>query len=174
MQADRAFAIATHARGIDGWMSFYAPDAIRIRYRGNMVKGFDEVRKFDLPNISDTTTTLNWEPTDAYVFRDGTIGSTTGRYSVVSRRAADAGKELGHGRYVTMWRRDAGRWLVIMDTGYPDPSPSTSSVTSPQPRAGPPTALAGSLQLQLKRKNPVPFQVRGWLLVAHPSYKLDQ
>jgi ketosteroid isomerase-like protein len=140
MQADRDFAVATHARGIDGWMSFYAPDAIRIRYRGNMVKGFDEVRRFDLPNISDTTTALNWEPTDAYVFRDGTIGSTTGRYSVVSRRAADAGKELGHGRYVTMWRRDAGRWLVIMDTGYPDPSPSTSSITSPQPMAGPPTA----------------------------------
>jgi hypothetical protein len=69
LQADRDFAVATHARGIDGWMSFYQPDAIRIRYRGNMVKGFDEIRKFDLPGISDTTTILNWEPTDAYVFR---------------------------------------------------------------------------------------------------------
>ncbi|HZD85324.1 MAG TPA: hypothetical protein VE052_05370, partial [Gemmatimonadaceae bacterium] len=66
MQADRDFAVATHARGIDGWMSFYAPDAIRIRYRGNMIRGFDEIRKFDLPNISDTTSILNWEPTDAY------------------------------------------------------------------------------------------------------------
>ena len=121
MQADRDFAVATHARGIDGWMSFYAPDAIRIRYRGNMVKGFEEIRKFDLPNISDTTSILNWEPTDAYVFSGGSIGSTTGTYSVVSRRAADAGKELGSGRYVTMWRRDDGRWLVIMDTGYPNP-----------------------------------------------------
>ena len=65
MQADRDFAVATHARGIDGWMSFYAPDAIRIRYRGNMVKGVEEIRKFDLPGISDTTTVLNWEPTDA-------------------------------------------------------------------------------------------------------------
>ncbi len=121
MQADRDFAVATHARGIDGWMSFYATDAIRIRYRGNMIKGFDEIRKFDLPNISDTTTVLNWEPTDAYVFSGGSIGSTTGTYSVISRRAADAGKELGSGRYVTMWRRDGGRWLVIMDTGYPNP-----------------------------------------------------
>ena len=121
MQADRDFAVATHARGIDGWMSFYAPDAIRIRYRGNMVRGFDEIRKFDLPNISDTTSVLNWEPTDAYVFNGGSIGSTTGTYSVVSRRATDAGKELGSGRYVTMWRRDRGRWLVIMDTGYPNP-----------------------------------------------------
>jgi len=121
MQADRDFAVATHDRGIDGWMSFYAPDAIRIRYRGNMIKGFDEIRKFDLPNISDTTSILNWEPTDAYVFNGGSIGSTTGKYSVVSRRAADTGKELGSGRYVTMWRRDRGRWLVIMDTGYPNP-----------------------------------------------------
>jgi ketosteroid isomerase-like protein len=123
LQADRDFAVATHSRGIDGWMSFYASDAIRIRYRENMVKGYDEVRKFDTPNISDTTVTLNWEPTDAYLFRDGTIGSTTGRYWIVSRRTADSGKELGHGRYVTMWRRESGRWLVIMDTGYPDPPP---------------------------------------------------
>lgn len=44
MQADRDFADATHARGIDGWMAFYTPDAIRIQYRGNMVKGLDAIR----------------------------------------------------------------------------------------------------------------------------------
>jgi ketosteroid isomerase-like protein len=121
MQADKDFAVATHARGIDGWMSFYASDAIRIRYRANMVKGYDEIRKFDLPNISDTTTILNWEPTDAYVYRDGSTGSTTGRFWVVSKRTADSGQQLATGRYVTMWRREGGRWLVIMDTGYPDP-----------------------------------------------------
>jgi ketosteroid isomerase-like protein len=121
MQADRDFADATHARGIDGWMSFYATDAIRVRYRGNMVKGSDAIRAFDLPGISDTTNTLNWEPTDSHVFRGGEIGSTTGRYWVVSRKSGEVGKELNHGRYVTMWRRDRDRWLVIMDTGYPEP-----------------------------------------------------
>ena len=122
MQTDHDFAVATHAHGIAGWMSFYARDAIRIRYRDNMVKGFDAIRQFDLPGISDTTSTLNWEPTDAYVFRGGTIGSTTGRYSSVSQKTGEVGKELGHGRYVTMWRRDGGRWVVIMDTGYPEPA----------------------------------------------------
>lgn len=122
MQADRDFAVATHARGIDGWMSFYTPDAIRIRYRGNMVKGLTEIRKFDQPYISDTTTVLNWEPSDAHVFRRGEIGSTTGRYWAVSRIGADAGKETGRGRYITMWRREGARWLVIMDAGYPEPS----------------------------------------------------
>ena len=89
-----------------------------------MVKGYDAVRAFDLPNISDTTYTLNWEPTDAYVFSGGTIGSTTGKYWVVSRKAENIGKEIGSGRYVTMWRREGNRWLVIMDTGYPDPPPT--------------------------------------------------
>jgi ketosteroid isomerase-like protein len=125
LQADRDFAVATHARGIEGWMSFYADDAIRIRYLGNMVKGYEAVRTFDTPNISDTTTILNWEPTDSHVFRGGELASTTGTYSVVSRRTADAGKELGRGRYVTMWRRENGRWLVIMDTGYPQPPAPT-------------------------------------------------
>ncbi len=124
MQADRDFADATHRNGIDGWMSFYARDAIRIRYRANMVKGYDAVRAFDLPNISDTTYTLNWEPTDAYVFSGGTIGSTTGRYWAVSRKVETSGKELSRGRYVTMWRREGNRWLVIMDTGYPEPAPA--------------------------------------------------
>jgi ketosteroid isomerase-like protein len=124
MQADRDFAVATHARGIDGWMSFYTPDAIRIRYRGNMVKGLDEIRKFDSPYISDTTSVLNWEPTDAHVFRGRDIGSTTGRYWAVSHAGPNAGKEISHGRYVTMWRREGGRWLVIMDTGYPEPAAS--------------------------------------------------
>src|SRR6476469_1564147 len=125
MQVDRDFADATHRSGIDGWMSFYARDAIRIRYRANMVKGYDAVRAFDLPNIADTTYTLNWEPTDASVFNGGTIGSTTGRYWAVSRKAESAGKELSRGRYVTMWRREGNRWLVIMDTGYPEPPPAT-------------------------------------------------
>ena len=124
MQADRDFADSTHRRGIDGWMAFFARDAIRIRYRGNMVKGYDAVRAFDLPNISDTTVTLNWEPTDAYVFNGGIVGSTTGRYWAVSRKTESLGKELARGRYVTVWRRDEGRWLVIMDTGYPDPAPA--------------------------------------------------
>ena len=124
MQADRDFAAATHARGIDGWMSFFAGDAIRIRYRNNMVKGYDAIRTFDLPNISDTTYTLNWEPTDAYVFSDRAVGSTTGRYWIVSRKTENPGQELGRGRYVTMWRRDGNHWLVIMDTGYPEPAPA--------------------------------------------------
>src|SRR5258705_1472628 len=98
MQADRDFADATHARGIDVWMSFYARDAIRIQYRGNMVKGFDAILKFDAAYISDTTNVLNWEPTDAHVFGGGDIGSTTGRSWAGRAAGAHAGEETARGR----------------------------------------------------------------------------
>ena len=121
LQADRDFADATHARGIEGWMSFFADDAIRIKYRGGMVKGWDAVRETDTPLISDTTITLNWQPLEAHVFKHGTVGVTIGMSQIVSRTGANKGSVTYHGRYTTLWRREPdGRWKVIMDTGYPD------------------------------------------------------
>ena len=120
-RADSDFAAATHARGIDGWMSFFDKDAIRIKYRGGMVKGYDAVRVTDTPLISDTTITLNWQPLEAHVFQDGALGMTVGTSQVVGRTGPRAGQTTYRGRYTTLWRRDAsGKWKVIMDTGYPD------------------------------------------------------
>ena len=59
----------------------------------------------------------------------------------MSRTGANAGKETGRGRYVTMWRRDGGRWLVIMDTGYPEPP--TSALASRRGKKKPRT-LSGT------------------------------
>lgn len=124
MQADRDFEAATHARRIDGWMSFMAADALRIPYRGSMVRGYDAIRKADSAGINDTTATLNWQPVEAHAYSGGSLGVTLGKYQVVSGKTADAGKVLGQGRYITTWRRASdGRWLVIMDTGYREPGP---------------------------------------------------
>ena len=125
LKADRDFADATHARGIEGWMSFFAGDAVRIKYRGGMVKGHAAVRATDTPLISDTTITLNWQPLEAHLFQDGNVGITIGTSQIVTRVGATKGDVTYRGRYTTLWRRDAnGRWMVIMDTGYPDaPAP---------------------------------------------------
>jgi ketosteroid isomerase-like protein len=121
LQADRDFADATHKRGIEGWMSFFADDAIRIKYRGGMVKGYGAIRAADTPLISDTTITLNWQPLEAYVFKRGTAGITIGTSQIVNRTGPKKGEITYRGRYTTLWRREPdGRWRVIMDTGYPD------------------------------------------------------
>ena len=54
-----------------------------------------------------------WKPTDAGAFADGRHGFTTGRSALLSA----AGDTLYAGVYLTMWRVEAGRWRVILDTG---------------------------------------------------------
>lgn len=122
LDADRDFAAVTHVSGLDGWMSFFENDAVRIKYGGGMVKGYDAVRAADARLFVDTATVLNWEPLEAHVFQHGGVGITIGKAQVVNRVGPNAGQVTYRGRYTTVWRRDStGRWKVIMDTGYPDP-----------------------------------------------------
>lgn len=124
MDADRAFAAAAAARGLDGWMSFFAPDAVRLTPGAEPVRGTDAIRASDAPTFANPAVRLTWAPVDGGLFADGSHGWTIGRYEV-HRRAADGSDTVaGRGRYVTLWRREAnGTWRVILDTGSPDPPP---------------------------------------------------
>lgn len=121
MAADRAFAAATAARGIDGWMEFMAPDAVRLARMADPVRGTEAIRKSDAPTFANPAVRLTWDPTDAGAFEDGRVGWTVGRYEVHRKTNAGADVVAAHGRYITMWRRAPnGRWMVILDTGAPD------------------------------------------------------
>jgi ketosteroid isomerase-like protein len=124
MGADRAFARATAEKGIDGWMSFMADDAVRVAPLGEKAHvGTDAVRKLDAAMFADPKRKLLWEPTDGGAFADGKHGFTTGKSKMVTK--SDKGEEevLWTGAYVTMWRKgDDGRWKVILDTGAATPA----------------------------------------------------
>lgn len=116
LAADRAFADSTYAHGLDGWMSYYSADAVRLRLGQPAVQGTQAVRQFDAPIFADTAIVLVWTPVDAGTFEDGRHGFSTGKGAMV-RRATPA-DTVWQGQYVTIWRRgDDGRWLVILDTG---------------------------------------------------------
>ncbi len=123
MDADRAFAKATAERKLDGWMSFMAPDAVRIAPLGAKAHtGEAAIRKLDAAIFADPKQRLVWEPTDAGVFADGRHGFTTGRYRVLTQTEKGRQEATRTGAYVTCWRKGAdGRWLVILDTGASDP-----------------------------------------------------
>ena len=116
MAADRAFADSTYAHGLDGWMSFYTADAVRMRLGELAVQGTAAVREFDAPIFADTAIVLVWTPVDAGTFDDGDHGFSTGKGAMVRR--ATPSDTVWQGQYVTIWRRgDDGRWKVILDTG---------------------------------------------------------
>src|SRR5262245_51579004 len=122
MDADRAFAKATAEKGIDGWMSFMADDAVRIAPLGGKAHvGKAAVRELDAAMFADPKRKLVWEPTDGGAFADGKHGFTTGRSKVLARNDKGEEEVLRTGAYVTWWRKgDDGRWKVILDTGALD------------------------------------------------------
>jgi uncharacterized protein (TIGR02246 family) len=123
MEADRAFAAAAAARGLDGWMDAFAPDAVRLVMGRSFVRGLDAIRAADADLFADPAVHLTWAPADAGVFDDGRTGFTTGLSAYV-RLGGGAPDTLGTGRYVTLWRLgDDGRWRVILDTGSYTPRP---------------------------------------------------
>ena len=118
MDADRAFAKATAERRLDGWMDFYAEDAVRITPLGGKATfGHKAIRDLDARLFADASTRLVWEPTDGGAYGDGKLGFTTGRAKILAKGAGGDDEVRFEGAYVTIWRNDGGKWKVILDTG---------------------------------------------------------
>ncbi len=122
MQADRDFARATAEKGLDGWMSFMADDAVLLRTQP--VVGKDAIRQNMAQSFSTPGFKLTWTPTSGQLFKGGNLGYTTGRYE--ARRQNDKGETVvAHGTYLTVWQKQAdGTWRVVWDGGSQDPAPS--------------------------------------------------
>jgi ketosteroid isomerase-like protein len=113
LAADRAFASATAERGIEGWLEYFADDGAVYR-ADEIARGRDAIRRVTGPLLADTTVRLVWEPDEAVAAPDGRFGYTSGPYRLV--RLADDSM-LGHGRYLTVWRRTPEGWKVVADIG---------------------------------------------------------
>lgn len=123
MQADRDFNDATAREGIEGWVRHFAPDGRQIG-PGEMPTGHDAIRAYMGP-FFDGTRRLTWDPDHAEVSDDGTMGWTTGRYTSALIDSNGVETPRGKGRYVSIWRREAGGpWRLVCDLGNPDPPPA--------------------------------------------------
>lgn len=119
LAADRAFSAAAADRGLEGWMSVMADDAVRLEFFGPLHQGRAAVRAADAPLFADPAARLVWQPVEAATWSGGRLGLTRGAWEFI---AGDA--SLARGEYLTLWRRTAsGNWEVILDTGAPQPAP---------------------------------------------------
>ncbi|UCG85021.1 MAG: DUF4440 domain-containing protein [Gemmatimonadota bacterium] len=119
MDADRAFAQATAARGVDGWVSYFTDDGVQFP-PGGSISGHAAIRELMTPAFADTNFSLTWEPVSAEVAQAADLGYTVGRYE--SRLLGPDGLEsVRTGSYVSIWRRQPdGSWKVALDIGTPD------------------------------------------------------
>lgn len=109
-RADMAFAADTKARGIDGWMAAFEPQAGMIS-RGKRIEG-EDIRKTMAPLLGSGV--LAWRPIASGV--SGSIGFTVGKATFSGANAADNFATS----YVTIWRKQPdGSWKVLFDVGRP-------------------------------------------------------
>jgi ketosteroid isomerase-like protein len=124
--ADLAFAKATAERRLEGWMEYFAADAA-ILQDGKTITGTQSLRAYYEPLFANQDFSLSWTPTKAEASKDGTLGYTYGDYE------AKRGGKTSRGMYLTIWRKEGGRWKVIMDTGSsPAQQPKEAKTPSPQ------------------------------------------
>ena len=136
MDADRAFAESTARDRLDGWMHFFADDAVKFTFKGPLARGKEAVRAVDAPTFENPAVSLVWEPTDAGLFADGNTGFTRGDYRVLVKDDTGKAQVASSGNYLTMWRLDGKDWKVILDTGQPDPQPDDEAAAHSEPDSG--------------------------------------
>jgi ketosteroid isomerase-like protein len=120
MAADRAFAAATAANRVEGWVQAWADSGFQLVPNQPVRKGRAAIRERMTPFFADTSVRLTWEPDFAEVAASGELGFTVG-HSTTRRIGPDGKPIVRTGKYFTTWQKDrAGTWKVLADVGTQD------------------------------------------------------
>jgi len=114
--AELAFAAATGARGLEGWVEAFAEDGAQLHQGGGISVGPDAIRSAMAGAFGDPYASFTWQPLRAEATPSGDFGFTYGRWTVTRRET-----RVAAGKYMSVWRRDGrGLWKVVADIGHRD------------------------------------------------------
>lgn len=134
--SEHAFAKRAAEKGVkEAFLEYLADDAVMLLPEPRPAKEW--IRS----SWSTPPAVLSWYPIHADVSLVGDLGYTTGP----SERRAKADSPVGHGFYVTVWkRRPDGSYRALFDAGTANDAPA-SRFTPSIPPARPATIEAGAL-----------------------------
>ena len=127
LEADREFARVTAEKGLEGFASMLADDLWMLLGGQPIIKDKAAAVEAWRPLLSDPDRSITWEPALAVLAESGELGYTVGNFEI---RGTDAeGKSfVQKGKYVTIWRKQAGGvWKVVLDGGNTDGPPEISA-----------------------------------------------
>jgi len=109
--ADRAFFRDTRKNGLEGWLGWFAEDAVVFPPNGALVVGSEAIRRHYEGLASFPPAGFVWEPDVASISAAGDFGWTIGKWGNDS-----SGTPVWSGKYITVWRKDpGGAWRVVAD-----------------------------------------------------------
>ena len=121
MATDRMFAAMAVEEGVPAAFGAYAAEDVQMFPDGGQPYGGRDsmVERFA---TWPEGASLIWEPVEGMAATSEDFGFTWGRY-VFTVIAEDGGETTEHGKYVTVWRKEADGWKYVADIGNSNPAP---------------------------------------------------
>ncbi len=111
-----------NAGELDAVAAAYAADAVYLPPHHKAVHGRDAVREYLKGPLRHGTSDLTFEVT--YVKQKGPVAWDVGTYRMTTPLNQMERKE-DHGKYLTVWKRIGGKWLIVADAWSSDlPAPT--------------------------------------------------
>lgn len=115
-QLEADFMKAAAERGAEGYMSYYAEDAVEVPNGAEAIHGKANIAKA-MSFLNDQNNQLTWTPVDVGISLSGDLGYTSGTYEFRSKDK-DGKPTITHGKYTSIWKNQPdGSWKVVLDMG---------------------------------------------------------
>jgi ketosteroid isomerase-like protein len=122
VQLEAEFMKAAAEKGSQGYMSYYADDAVELPNGEHMLSGKESIAK-TMGFLDQKDNSLTWKPVRAGMAASGDLGYTYGTYEFRSKDK-DGKPTVSYGKYATIWKKQKdGSWKVVMDMGNSSPAP---------------------------------------------------
>jgi uncharacterized protein (TIGR02246 family) len=132
-EADAARCAAMRTRDLDRFSSLLSDDVAFFADQMPVARGPAAVRELLAAFFDPRGPAMRCEPRTVEVSRSGDLAYVTGT-SDVTGTEAERSPTAGHGKYVTIWRRDrAGKWKLILAIGNAEPRPQQDFGPPPTP-----------------------------------------
>jgi ketosteroid isomerase-like protein len=115
-QLEADFMKATAEHGSQGYISYYADNAVEVPNGEGLIHGKANIAK-TMAFLDDKTNHLTWTPVGADIAASGDLGYTYGTYEFTSN-GKDGKPVVDHGKYTSIWKKQKdGSWKVVLDMG---------------------------------------------------------
>jgi ketosteroid isomerase-like protein len=119
-QLEGEFMKAAAEKGSEGYMSYYAEDAVEVPNGEDAIQGKANIAK-TMGFLDDKKNQLTWTPVGADISASGDLGYTWGTYEFRSQDK-DGKPIVAHGKYTSIWKKQKdGSWKVALDMGNASP-----------------------------------------------------
>jgi ketosteroid isomerase-like protein len=116
LKIENEFMKAAADHGSQGYLSYYADDAVEVPNGTAFLQGKENIAK-TMGFLDNPDNHLTWAPVGAGIAASGDLGYTYGTYEFRSKDK-DGKPVVDHGKYTTIWKRQKdGSWKVALDMG---------------------------------------------------------